>query len=386
MDLLKEFYNVYGVNNNEVRVFFSAGRVNLIGEHTDYNGGYVFPAALSVGTTVLIRKRDDSKILLYATDLKTKVEADLNNIDSYKNLPWGNYQLGVVKELIELSYNVGGCEMLFHDTVPHGAGLSSSAAIECATGIAVYSIFNDKPIDKVELAFIGQRAENRYVGVNCGIMDQFASSMGKKDHAIFLNTKTMDYEYVPLNLQNYKIVISNTNKKRSLADSKYNQRRNECEQGLKALQNEISVQTLGDVSKEQFEQYKYLIEDEIIRKRVEHVVYEDYRVLKSIEVLNNGDLIEFGKLMFESHYSLKNLYEVTGIELDTLVEEASKIQGVIGSRMTGAGFGGCTVSIVHKDAIDEFKQKVGENYYKKTNLKADFYVFDIDDGAREIKV
>jgi len=386
MDLLKMFYDLYGDSRYQIRVFYSAGRVNLIGEHTDYNGGYVFPAALNVGTTVLIRKRDDKKILLYASDLKKLVEADLENLDAFKNIEWGNYQIGVIKELINEGYKYGGCEMLFYDTVPHGAGLSSSAAIECATGIAYYSLFNDEPIDKVKLAFIGQRAENMFVGVNCGIMDQFASSLGKKNHAIFLDTKTMEYKYVPLNLGDYKVVITNTNKKRSLADSKYNQRRAECEKGLSVLKDYMPMITcLGDVSVEQFEKHKNNLDD-IVRKRVEHVVYEDFRVLKSIEVLENNDLKQFGKLMVESHLSLKELYEVTGYELDTLFEEAMKIDGVLGSRMTGAGFGGCTVSLVHENVIDEFKTKVAYNYTKKTNLQPDFYIYEVDDGAREISL
>ncbi|ADQ04317.1 galactokinase [Caldicellulosiruptor owensensis OL] len=385
-ELLKIFKEVYGEGKEPIRCFFSSGRVNLIGEHTDYNGGYVFPAALNVGTTVLVRKRNDKKICLYATDLKELVEADIDKIDEYKNIRWGNYQLGVVKELKEAGYEVGGLDMLFHDTVPHGAGLSSSAAIECATGIAVYSLFNSKPIDKVELSFICQRAENRFVGVNCGIMDQFASSLGKKDHAIFLNTRTMEYRYVPLKLGDYKIVISNTNKKRSLAESKYNERRSQCERGLEFLKRKLNISCLGELDVETFEKYKNLIDDEIILKRVRHVVYEDDRVLKSIDVLQKGDLEGFGKLMIQSHISLRDDYEVTGFELDTLFDEALKVEGVIGSRMTGAGFGGCTVSIVHKDAIEEFARKVGENYHAKTGLVADFYTFEIDDGAREIEI
>ena len=385
-ELLKMFKDVYGENKEPIRCFFSSGRVNLIGEHTDYNGGYVFPAALNVGTTVLARKRNDNKICLYATDLKELIEADIDRIDEYKNIRWGNYQLGVVKELKEEGYEVGGVDMLFHDTVPHGAGLSSSAAIECATGIAVYSLFNSKPIDKLKLSFICQRAENRFVGVNCGIMDQFASSLGKKDHAIFLNTRTMEYRYVPLKLGDYKIVISNTNKKRSLADSKYNERRSQCEKGLELLKKELNISCLGELDVETFEKYKYLIDDEIILKRVRHVVYENDRVLKSIDVLQKGDLEGFGKLMIQSHISLRDDYEVTGLELDTLFDEALKVEGVIGSKMTGAGFGGCTVSIVHKDAIEEFVRKVGENYRAKTGLTADFYTFEIDDGAREIEI
>lgn len=385
-ELLKIFKEVYGEGKEPIRCFFSSGRVNLIGEHTDYNGGYVFPAALNVGTTVLARKRNDNKICLYATDLKELIEADIDRIDEYKNIRWGNYQLGVVKELKEEGYEVGGVDMLFHDTVPHGAGLSSSAAIECATGIAVYSLFNSKPIDKLKLSFICQRAENRFVGVNCGIMDQFASSLGKKDHAIFLNTRTMEYRYVPLKLGDYKIVISNTNKKRSLADSKYNERRSQCEKGLELLKKELNISCLGELDVETFEKYKDLIDDEIILKRVRHVVYEDDRVLKSIDVLQKGDLEGFGKLMIQSHISLRDDYEVTGLELDTLFDEALKVEGVIGSRMTGAGFGGCTVSIVHKDAVEEFVRKVGENYRAKTGLTADFYTFEIDDGAREIEI
>ncbi|BCS81588.1 galactokinase [Anaerocellum diazotrophicum] len=385
-ELLKMFKDVYGENNEPIRCFFSSGRVNLIGEHTDYNGGYVFPAALNVGTTVLARKRNDRKVRLYATDLKELVEADIDKIDEYKNIRWGNYQLGVIKELKEAGYEVGGLDMLFHDTVPHGAGLSSSAAIECATGIAVYSLFNNKPIDRLKLSFICQRAENRFVGVNCGIMDQFASSLGKKDHAIFLNTRTMEYRYVPLKLGDYKIVISNTNKKRSLAESKYNERRFQCEKGLELLKKELNISCLGELDVETFEKYKDLIDDEIILKRVRHVVYENDRVLKSIDVLQKGDLEGFGKLMIQSHISLRDDYEVTGLELDTLFDEALKIEGVIGTRMTGAGFGGCTVSIVHKDAIEEFVRKVGENYRAKTGLKAHFYTFEIDDGAREIEI
>lgn len=385
-ELLKMFKDVYGENKEPIRCFFSSGRVNLIGEHTDYNGGYVFPAALNVGTTVLARKRNDKKICLYATDLKELVEADIDKIDEYKNIRWGNYQLGVVKELKEAGYEVGGLDMLFHDTVPHGAGLSSSAAIECATGIAVYSLFNNKPIDRLKLSFICQRAENRFVGVNCGIMDQFASSLGKKDHAIFLNTRTMEYRYVPLKLGDYKIVISNTNKKRSLAESKYNERRSQCEKGLELLKKELNISCLGELDVETFEKYKDLIDDEIILKRVRHVVYENDRVLKSIDVLQKGELEGFGKLMIQSHISLRDDYEVTGLELDTLFEEALKIDGVIGSRMTGAGFGGCTVSIVHKDAIKDFVEKVGVSYKAKTGLEATFYTFEIDDGAREIDI
>jgi galactokinase len=294
----------------------------------------------------------------------------------------------VAYELLKAGYNVRGCNMLFEDTVPHGAGLSSSAAIECATGIALFTIFNqDKNLNRIELALLAQRAENRFVGVNCGIMDQFASVMGKKNNAIFLNCKTLEYRYVPLNLGDYTLVITNTNKKRSLTDSKYNERRSECERGLLLLKRKLpDIECLGDVNVDMYEDVRGLIEDPIVEKRVRHVVYEDSRVLKAIEVLERNDLEAFGKLMIASHESLRDLYEVTGKELDTLFEEALKIDGVLGSRMTGAGFGGCTVSIVHRDSVEEFKERVGRNYTRNTGLVADFYIMETDDGSREISI
>lgn len=383
-ELKKKFREIFKDSN--VRIFHSPGRVNLLGEHTDYNGGYVLPAALNVGTTVCISKRDDKKIVLKATDLDDVVSADIDNLLSYRNIRWGNYQLGVAYELMKAGYKVGGCNMLFDDAVPHGAGLSSSAAIECATGIALISMFNpEREIDRVELALLAQKAENQFVGVNCGIMDQFASIMGKKDNAIFLNCRTLEYKYVPLSLGDYVLVITNTNKKRSLADSKYNERRAECEKGLEFLKKELPYITcLGEITVDIFESIREVIKDPVVEKRVRHVIYEDDRVLKAIDVLSKGNLSEFGKLMIESHISLRDLYEVTGIELDTLFEEAMKVKGVLGTRMTGAGFGGCTVSIVHKSAIDDFKRYVGENYRLKTGLTPDFYVMETGEGAREI--
>ena len=383
-ELKKKFREIFKDSN--VRIFHSPGRVNLLGEHTDYNGGYVLPAALNVGTTVCISKRDDKKIVLKATDLDDVVSADIDNLLSYRNIRWGNYQLGVAYELMKAGYKVGGCNMLFDDAVPHGAGLSSSAAIECATGIALISMFNpEREIDRVELALLAQKAENQFVGVNCGIMDQFASIMGKKDNAIFLNCRTLEYKYVPLSLGDYVLVITNTNKKRSLADSKYNERRAECEKGLEFLKKELPYITcLGEITVDIFESIREVIKDPVVEKRVRHVIYEDDRVLKAIDVLSKGNLSEFGELMIESHISLRDLYEVTGIELDTLFEEALKVKGVLGTRMTGAGFGGCTVSIVHKSAIDDFKRYVGENYRLKTGLTPDFYVMETGEGAREI--
>jgi galactokinase len=389
-EVKRKFVEIYGGTEEDLRVFASPGRVNLIGEHTDYNGGYVFPAALTLRSLVIIRPRKDRKINLAVTDLDVRVEASLDSLEEYKTLKWGNYQLGVADELQKAGYSLTGCDMLFDDTVPIGSGLSSSAAIEVATAIALVTLGNEangvkEEIDMVEMAKLSQRAENRYVGVNCGIMDQFASAMGKANHAIFLDCKDLSFRHIPLNLKGFRIVIANTNKKRSLAAVKYNERRSECETGMEILKNASpQASCLGEISLSEYAQHKHLIKNETIRKRVEHVISEDDRVLRSVEALERDDLKEFGRLMIESHNSLKNLYEVTGIELDTLVEEAWKVDGVIGSRMTGAGFGGCTISIVKDEAVDDFKKKVSENYKNKVGLTAQFYIADIGDGAGEI--
>ncbi len=390
-ELKKEFVKLYGGDESDIRIFMSPGRVNLIGEHTDYNGGFVFPAALTMGTTIAVRRIEENVIRLRATDLPDFVEADINNLDNYRDLKWGNYQIGVAVELQKRGYDILGCEMLFYGNLPYGGGLSSSASIEVATAVAFATFSNEKngvtePVDMIEMAKVGQGSECNYCGVNCGIMDQFASAMGRKNQVIFLNCKDLSYQLVPLEMDGYKIVIANTNKKRSLADSKYNERRAQCEAGLEALKRAVPEATcLGDISMEQFIEHKNLIADEIIRNRVEHVISEDNRVLLSIEALNSGNVIEFGRLMNGSGDSLRDLYEVTGVELDTLVEEARKIDGTIGSRMTGAGFGGCTVSIVREDAVDEFIEKVGKAYKEKIGYAASFYVDEIGDGGHEIK-
>lgn len=388
-ELVKKFLGYFGGADEGIRLFTSPGRVNLIGEHTDYNGGFVFPAALTLATTVVARPRADRKINLIATDLEKMVEADLDNLSAFKNLTWGNYQLGVADELQKAGYNLKGCDLMFDDKVPLGSGLSSSAAIELAAAIALVSLGDksyggDKNINKIEMALISQKAEHNYVGVKCGIMDQFASAMGKRDHAIFLDCRDLSYELVPLKLSGYSLIIGNTNKKRSLGEGKYNERRAECESGLANLQEKLHNATcLRDVSCIDFEQYKNIIKDETIRKRVEHIVYEDQRVLDSVKALKEGNLNRFGMLMNQSHNSLRDLYEVTGIELDTLVYEARKVEGVLGSRMTGAGFGGCTVSLVKNDKINDFILMVGRKYKEKIGYEASFYVSDIGDGGRE---
>jgi len=390
-EIKAEFLKIYGGTEDDVRIFCSPGRVNLIGEHTDYNGGYVFPAALTMKTTIALRVTGGSTVRMKATDLPDIVEIDTEKLDSYRDLWWGNYQAGVMVELIKEGYSITGCDMLYDDTVPHGGGLSSSAAIEVATALAFATLSNEKngiseDIDMIKMAFIGQAAEHNYCGVNCGIMDQFASAMGKADHAIFLDCKKMDYKLVPLKMDGCKLVITNTNKKHSLASSKYNERRSECEAGLKALKEGLpEASCLGDITAEMFEGAKHLIKDETVLRRVTHVINEDDRVLRSINALTAGDIKLFGQLMNESHDSLRDLYEVTGIELDTLVDEARKVDGVLGSRMTGAGFGGSTVSIVREDSVDEFKEKVGKNYTEKIGYAPTFYVCDIGDGGHEIK-
>ena len=384
-ELKKQFLDLFGGSDEGIRVFSSPGRVNLIGEHTDYNGGYVFPAALTMATTIIARPRQDSIVRMAATDLDGIVEGNLDTIDNYKDLSWGNYQFGVFDELRKAGYNICGADMLYHDTTPHGGGLSSSAAIEISAAIAMAALGGATDIDNIEMAKISQLAEHNYIGVNCGIMDQFASAMGKKNHLIFLDCKTLDYQLVPIQLDGYKLVISNTNKKRSLAASKYNERRSECEKGLEILKSAMPEKTcLGEITAEEFEQYKGLITDEIVLNRVTHVISEDDRVLKAIDALKNGNLVEFGQLMNASHVSLRDLYEVSCEELDTLVDSALSIDGVLGSRMTGAGFGGCTVSLVKDESVDTFIEKVGKEYLDKIGYAASFYITEIGDGGREI--
>lgn len=386
------FCELYGSDKEELRVFASPGRVNLIGEHVDYCGGPVLPAALTMKTTIIARKRKDDIIRMRATDLDICVETSIGDIDKLKGkLKWGDYQLGVADELMKAGYNICGCDLLYDDTTPHGGGLSSSAAIEISTALCFATFANEnagrnKEIDMIELALLAQKAEHNYIGVNCGIMDQFASAMGKQDHAIYLNCTTLDYELVPLELGDYRLVLSNTNKKHSLGSSKYNERRGECEEGLEALKTALpDINQLADVSISDFEMYQGRIENPVVKKRIRHVVAECDRVHKSVQALKHGDLVKFGQLMNASHDSLRDDYEVSCDELDLLVAEARKFDGVLGSRMTGAGFGGCTVSVVKKDIIDEFVEKIGNVYLEKFGHPASFYISEIGDGGREIK-
>ncbi len=383
---LKEiFYKNYGKNKNELFVYFAPGRVNIIGEHTDYNGGFVLPCALSFGTYLLIRKSKNNQIDFFSTNFDFSADIPINKLKKKINGEWVNYPLGVINQFIKKGKDIQGIEMLFSGNIPNGAGLSSSASIELVTSFAINELF-EYGYDIIELIKLSQKAENEFVGVNCGIMDQFAVGKGKKNHALFLNCETLKYVQIPFNLHDYKLIIANTNKKRGLTDSKYNERVAECKKALKFINKKLSIKNLGELSIETFEEIQDVIPDEVIRRRAEHVVSEDYRVLEAVKALENNDIKTLGKLMNDSHDSLKINYEVTGFELDTLVYEARKLTGVIGSRMTGAGFGGCTVNLVRKNNVDEFCEKVGERYKKITGLNAEFYLPEIGDGVRRLKI
>lgn len=379
--LLSKFAEVFG-DTNGAKVYFAPGRVNLIGEHTDYNGGHVFPCALTIGTYGVARPRNDQKLRFYSMNFENLgvIESSLDDLKPYKEADWTNYPKGVIWAFGEKGMKVTkGMDILLDGNIPNGSGLSSSASVEVLTGFILKDIFGFD-VTNQDLALIGQFSENKFNGVNCGIMDQFAIAMGKKGHAIFLDTSTLEYKYAPIELSGAKIVISCSNKKRGLGDSKYNERRSECESALASLQSVLSINSLGELDEESFEKNASVINDSIKEKRARHAVYENQRTIKAVNALNNNNVELFGKLMNESHESLRDDYEVTGIELDTLVDAAWKVSGVIGARMTGAGFGGCTVAIVKEDAIDNFINTVGEEYEKKIGYKADFYVVEIGDG------
>ena len=379
--VLKKFAEVFG-DVEGAKVYFAPGRVNLIGEHTDYNGGHVFPCALTIGTYAVARKRDDNKLRFYSMNFEHLgvIESSLDDLKPYPEADWTNYPKGVMWAFGEKGMAVpNGMDILLNGNIPNGSGLSSSASVEVLTGSILRDMFGFE-VSNQDLALIGQYSENKYNMVNCGIMDQFAIAMGKENCAIFLDTADLSYEYAPIKLENAKIVISCSNKKRGLGDSKYNERRAECETALAELQKSVDIKSLGDLTEEEFEKYKSNIDSEVRIRRAKHAVYENQRTMKAVEALKANDVALFGQLMNASHVSLRDDYEVTGIELDILVEEAWKVEGVIGSRMTGAGFGGCTVSIVKDEAIDTFIKEVGAAYQQKIGYAADFYVVEIGEG------
>ncbi|MDD6715769.1 MAG: galactokinase [Firmicutes bacterium] len=375
-----------------VRLFFAPGRVNLIGEHTDYNGGHVFPCAISLGTYAAARKRNDRKVRLYSANFPNAgvTETSLDELVPLEKAGWAGYPKGVIWAFDQRGYTIeNGFDMVIYGDIPAGAGLSSSASLEVLTGFVLRSLFGEEDsriasVTNEELALIGQQSENEYNGMHCGIMDQFASAMGKEGNAIFLDTNTMQFEYAPIELDGMKLMITNTNKKHSLVDSEYNLRREQCTRALKDLQTKLPVKTLGDLSIEEFEANKMLITDEVCRRRAKHAVYENQRTIKAVAALKAGDIVTFGKLMNESHVSLRDDYETSCREADILAEEAWKIPGVLGSRITGGGFGGCTVSIVKDEAADEFKEKIGAVYLKKVGYPASFYMLRIGSGPKEL--
>ena len=390
-EMKQNFIEIYGGDSSNLRVFQSPGRVNLIGEHIDYCGGCVMPASLTMKTTIIARKRNDNVIRLKATDLDDLVETTIPEMTNLKGkLKWGDYQIGVALELMKAGYDICGCDLLYDDTVPHGGGLSSSAAIEVSTALMFATFANEnagvsKKVDMIEIALLSQKAEHNFIEVKCGIMDQFASAMGKADHAIYLNCATLEYEHIPLKLDGYKIVLTNTNVKHSLGSSKYNERREECEKGLSALKAAMpNIEQLSDVTPEEFELHKELITDSIVRKRIKHVVYECNRVKKSAEALKNNDINKFGEFINQSHDSLQYDYEVTCPELDFVVKLGRKIEGVVGIRMTGAGFGGCTVAIIKDETVNKYIEIIGSEYEKEFGHTASFYTTETGNGGREI--
>ena len=384
IEQIKEsFFSLYGEPGGAIHLFFSPGRVNLIGEHTDYNGGYVFPCALSFGTYLMVRENGTREVRFATMNFDHRSTIQLDQPFNPEGKTWINYPVGVLNEFRKKAFEIRGIDLLYAGDIPNGAGLSSSASIEMVTAYAMNQLFGFG-LDRWELVKLSQKAENLFVGVNCGIMDQFASGMGENDHALFLNCDTLDYEKVPLKLEGMKIIIANTNKRRGLADSKYNERRSECESAVKSIQKERQIRHLSELTLEEFNRVGHLIENETQRKRAKHVVAENHRTLQAVESLHAGDVVSFGQLMNQSHDSLRDDYEVTGRELDTLVEEARKIDGTLGSRMTGAGFGGCTVSIVKEEQVEKFVREVGKNYTEKTGLKADFYVAAVGNGSNQL--
>ena len=383
--VLKKFEELFG-DTTDVNVYFAPGRVNMIGEHTDYNGGHVFPCALTIGTYAAARKRTDDRLCFYSMNFEKLgvIESSITDLKPEKEAHWTNYPKGVMWAFEKRGFKMPcGLDIVLNGNIPNGSGLSSSASLEVLTGYLLRGLFGFD-VTNVDLALIGQYSENNFNGMNCGIMDQFASAMGKKDNAIFLDTADLSFEYAPLVLEGAKIIVTNSKVKHSLVDSEYNVRRSECEKALEELQSVIGINTLGDLSEEQFEQYKAAIKDDVRVRRAKHAVYENQRTVRAVEALKKNDLTLFGRLMNESHVSLRDDYQVSCDEIDVLVEEAWKVPGVIGSRITGGGFGGCTVSIVKEEAVEAFREKVGAAYRERVGKEADFYVVEIGDGPSKL--
>jgi galactokinase len=385
MDIIQlkdQFIKFYG--EGEIISFHSPGRVNLIGEHIDYNGGYVFPCAIDLGTFACVKKRNDKKVNLASTNFDLRVSLDLENVSYKKEDDWANYPKGVIKVMQKHGYNIEGMDVIVSGNIPNGSGLSSSASLEVLIAVIINNLFNEGKIDRIELVKMCQEAENTFVGVNCGIMDQFAVGMGKKNKAILLDCNTLKYNYADVNLGDYVLVIMDTNKRRSLNESKYNERRSECEEALDIIRKKKQVNTLCELTAEEFDGLENLIEKDNVRNRAKHAVYENERVKKAYAHLEKGEINEFGKLLTQSHNSLKDLYEVTGKELDTIVEEALKSEGCIGARMTGAGFAGCAIALINKYNVDEFIKDVSNNYENKIGYAPSFYLTGVGAGTEQL--
>ena len=385
-ELSKNFEDIYG-KGGEVRLFYAPGRVNLIGEHTDYNGGHVFPCGLNMGTYLAVRKREDDLLCFYSKNKEELgiITSSLKDLSYSEGADWTNYPKGVIWTLKERGYALPcGLEVFVYGNIPNGSGLSSSASLEVVTGLALRELYGFHELSMVDLALIGQYSENHYNGCNCGIMDQFAVAMAKKDFALFLNTNNLSYQQVPVNLPGFQIVITNSKVKHALVDSAYNERRAQCEEALKDLQSVAAIDSLGDLDEDSFERYQEAIKNPVCAKRARHAVYENQRAVKAVQALTEGNLVAFGKLMNESHRSLRDDYQVSCPEVDFLAEQAWENPAVLGSRITGGGFGGCTVSIVKEEGVKEFVWEIGRKYQEKLGLQAEFYIAKTDGGAREL--
>jgi galactokinase len=383
-NLLQQFNELFPSNEQKIHKFFSPSRINIIGEHIDYNGGKVLPCAISIGTYGIARKNDDEKFNITSLNIKPSYSLTKNDFTSYKTEnTWANYVMGVVKYIEQKGYKIGGFDLLIYGNIPNGSGLSSSASLELLIGQIINTLYNDNNIPILELIKIGQQTENEFIGINSGIMDQFIIGIGKKDNAVLINTDTLEYEYHPFILKGYKIVILNTNKRRELKDSKYNERRAECDEGLSILKQFVDINNLCELQEKDFYLINRLIELSI-RKRVQHVVEENKRVIKAQQALSSNDIKTLGKLLIESDNSLRELYEVTGAYLDAMTKYANSATGCVGARMTGAGFGGCCIAIVEENKIDEFIKEVSAKYKEETGLDGEFIIADVDDGVREI--
>ena len=382
--LIHEFTNLYGENSNEIKKFFSPSRINIIGEHIDYNGGKVFPCAIEIGTYGIARKNDQGLINLASMNMDLRGQISLKDLNYKEENNWMNYPVGVIKFLEEEGHKIGGLDILIYGNIPNGSGLSSSSSLELLIGEIVNVFYNEGQIDKLDLVKIGKRTENEFIGVNSGIMDQFIIGLGKKDHAMLIDTNSLEYDYYPFDLKDNKIVILNTNKRRELKDSKYNVRREECDQALDILKTyKENINYLCDLGKKDLPLLHY-IGDENIRNRAEHAIKENLRVMEAAQALEKGNIVKLGQLLVESNDSLRDLYEVTGPHLDAITKHANDFDGCLGARMTGAGFGGCGIAIVKENMVNEFINYVGPRYEKDTGLKAEFIISDVGNGVTEI--